>query len=200
MSSDEDIEIDLRDRDDDLPGYDPIDLDDEVDDDDADDADVEDALEEDVDFILALYREDGTPVVTALDVELANDLDELIAQLQRLPGDSGALSLTSVAGEFFAAVRVRGQHVHVVLSDVYAAENWSLARDIVDYLGIDIPEEDDEDGLVGDMDIFADLGVSEMDLEAICSDLDEDSDTLALRVADQIHFGPQARKAARSFD
>ncbi|HET7723079.1 MAG TPA: tRNA adenosine deaminase-associated protein, partial [Propionibacteriaceae bacterium] len=160
---------------------------------------VEDALEDDVDFIMALYREDGTPVVTPLEVELANDLDDLIAHLQRLPGDSGAAALVSISGEFFAAVRVRGRHVHVVLSDVYAAENWSLARDIVDFLGVDIPEDDDEDGLVGDLDLFADQGLSEMDLEAICADWDEDSDTLALQIADEIHFGPQARKVADSF-
>ena len=105
----------------------------------------------------------------------------------------------SIAGEFFAAVRVRGRHVHVVLSDVYAAEAWSLARDIVDFLGIEIPDDDDEDGLVGDLDLFADQGLSEMSLEAICSDWDADSDTLALHVADQIHFGPQARKVAEQF-
>ena len=41
--------------------------------------------------------------------------------------------------------------------------------------------------------MLADLGVSEMELDVLCSE-DEDSDVIALRVADQIHFGPQARK------
>jgi putative tRNA adenosine deaminase-associated protein len=148
---------------------------------------------------MALYREDGIPVATPLETDLANDLDDLIAHLQRLPGDNGASALVSISGEFFAAVRVRGRHVHVVLSDVYSAENWSLARDIVDFLGIEIPEDDDEDGLVGDLDLFADQGLSEMELEAICADWDEDSDTLALEIADEIHFGPQARKVADAF-
>ncbi len=168
-------------------------------DEEEDDDDVEDALEDDVDFIMALYREDGTPVVTPLEIDLANDLDDLIAFLQRLPGDNGASALVSISGEFFAAVRVRGRHVHVVLSDVYSAENWSLARDIIDFLGVEIPDDDDEDGLVGDLDLFADQGLSEMDLEAICADWDEDSDTLALQIADEIHFGPQARKVADAF-
>jgi putative tRNA adenosine deaminase-associated protein len=190
----EDADPDLVDADPDLVDEE-LDADDEVDDDD----DVEDALEDDVDFIMALYREDGTPVVTALDIDLANDLDDLIAFLQRLPGDNGASALVSISGEFFAAVRVRGRHVHAVLSDVYSAENWSLARDIIDFLGVEIPDEDDEDGLVGDLDLFADQGLSEMDLEAICADLDEDSDTLALEIADEIHFGPQARKVAEAF-
>ncbi|MBI4899066.1 MAG: tRNA adenosine deaminase-associated protein [Actinobacteria bacterium] len=205
MADSSDEEYDLGDRGDDRPGLEDADPDvvdadiDTDDDEDEDEDDVEDALEDDVDFIMALYREDGTPVVTPLDINLANDLDDLIAHLQRLPGDNGASALVSISGEFFAAVRVRGRHVHVVLSDVYAAESWSLARDIVDFLGIDIPEEDDEDGLVGDLDLFADQGLSEMDLEAICADLDEDSDTLALQIADEIHFGPQARTVADSF-
>jgi putative tRNA adenosine deaminase-associated protein len=206
MADSSDEEYDLGDRGDDRPGLedaDPVLVDEDVDadEDEADDEDddVEDALEEDVDFIMALYREDGIPVATPLETDLANDLDDLIAHLQRLPGDNGASALVSISGEFFAAVRVRGRHVHVVLSDVYSAENWSLARDIVDFLGIEIPEDDDEDGLVGDLDLFADQGLSEMELEAICADWDEDSDTLALEIADEIHFGPQARKVADAF-
>ncbi len=203
MAESSDEEYDLGDRGDDRPGLEDADpdlVDEDIDtDDDDDEDDVDDALEDDVDFIMALYREDGIPVVTPLEVELANDLDDLIAHLQRLPGDNGASALVSISGEFFAAVRVRGRHVHVVLSDVYAAENWSLARDIVDFLGIEIPDDDDEDGLVGDLDLFADQGLSEMELEAICAEWDEDSDTLALQIADEIHFGPQARKVADSF-
>lgn len=210
--SDDEVVYDLGDRGDDRPGLEDADPDlvtdeeddsddiDDIDDiDDEEDADVEDALEDDIDFIMALYREDGTPVVTPLDMDLANDLDDLIAHLQRLPGDSGASALVSIGGEFFAAVRVRGRHVHVVLNDVYAAEAWSLARDIVDFLGIEVPEDDDEDGLVGDLDLFADQGLSEMALEAICADYDADSDVLALHVAEAIHFGPQARKVAEQF-
>lgn len=204
MADSSDEVYDLGDRGDDRPGLedadpDLVDEDIDVEDEDDDEDDVEDALEEDVDFIMALYREDGTPVVTPLEIDLANDLDDLIAHLQRLPGDNGASALVSISGEFFAAVRVRGRHVHVVLSDVYSAENWSLARDIVDFLGIDVPEDDDEDGLVGDLDLFADQGLSEMELEAICAEWDEDSDTLALQIADEIHFGPQARKVADIF-
>jgi putative tRNA adenosine deaminase-associated protein len=206
MPTDDEV-YDLADRGDDRPGFEDIepldgdddDADDLVDDEDDFD-DLDDATADDVDFVIALYREDGTPVAQALDPELANDFDELITQLQRLPGDAGALGMVSVAGEFFVAARVRGQHVQVILSDVYAAEAWSLARDVVDYLNIEIPEDDDEDGLVGDLEMLADLGLPEMELDLLCSDLDQDSDAIALTVADHIHFGPPARKAAASFD
>ena len=100
MADSSDEEYDLGDRGDDRPGLEDADpdlVDEEIDaDDDADDDDVEDALEDDLDFIMALYREDGTPVATALDIDLANDLDDLIAFLQRLPGDNGASALVSI--------------------------------------------------------------------------------------------------------
>jgi len=209
----EDVEVDdIETDEDDLDDHDD-EIDDDIDDDaedtasgDSDDDDEEDddyddlddASAEDIDFVIALYREDGTPVGQALSVDVANDFDDLITQIQRLPGDAGALGIVSIAGEFFVAVRVRGKHIQVVLSDVYAAENWNLARDVLDYLAIEIPEDDDEDGLVGDVDMLADLGVSEMELDVLCAE-DDDADVIALRVADQIHFGPQARKAADSF-
>ena len=74
---------------DDRPGLDDLEpvvellapLDEAEDDDDEDDY-PDDATEEDVDLVVALYREDGQPVAVALGVELANDLDELIAQLR----------------------------------------------------------------------------------------------------------------------
>lgn len=197
LDADDVEEIDDTDEDDD----DSDDSDDDEDsDDDSDDEydDLDDATPDDVDFVIALYREDGTPVAQALSAELANDFDDLVTQAQRLPGDAGAIGLVSIAGEFFVALRVRGKHVQVVLSDVYAADSWSLARDVVDYLNLDVPDSDDEDGLVGDLDMLADLGISEMELDVLCS-ADEDSDVIALRVADQIRFGPQARKAADTF-
>ena len=226
MSGDDDEVYDLADRGDDRPGLEDVDLeegddssegvegavldpdadDEDEEDDDEDDLDddevddLDDATPDDVDFVVALYREDGSPVAQALSADLANDFDELVVQLQRLPGDAGALGLVSVAGEFFVATRVRGRHVQVVLSDVYAAESWTLARDVIDYLNVEVPDDDDEDGLVGDLDMLADLGLSEMELDVLCADLDEDADVTALRVAEHIHFGPQARKAADSFE
>ncbi|MCB0891880.1 MAG: tRNA adenosine deaminase, partial [Propionibacteriaceae bacterium] len=71
---------------DDRPGLDDLEpavelvLDDDADDDEDDYPD--DATEDDIDLVVALYREDGQPVAVPLGIELANDLDELIAQLR----------------------------------------------------------------------------------------------------------------------
>lgn len=171
-------------------------------DDDSDDADTDDDLDdlddadpEDVDFIVAAYREDGQSMVNALSEELANDLEELIVQLRRLPGDGGAVGLVSLVGEVAVIVRVRGRHVQLMLNDNAAANDWPIARDVADYLGEDIPDDDDDDSEpIGDLGILKDLGISEFDLTAMCEDLDLGSDQLLTEVADKIKIGSQFRK------
>lgn len=181
----------------------PFDLkDDEANDDEVDDDydDLEEAAEDDVDLVVALYREDGRPVAVPLDYDLANDLDELITQLRRLPGDSGADGFVSVAGEFFVICRVRGRTVEVLLSDYLMAADWPLARDVVDYLGEEFPEDDDESAPLGDLDMFAASGLSAFELEAIATDYDEDSDQLLSRIAAKLKVGPQFEAAVEAFD
>ena len=94
--------------------------------------------------------------------------------------------------------RVRGQHVQVLLSDATAAGEWPIARDVADYLGEDIPEEEDEPDPMGDLGILADLGLSDFDLGAILDDLDMGSDEMLLAVADKIKLNPQFRKVAEA--
>ena len=76
---DDDYDADLADRGDDRPGvdeaegddYSALGLDDDFDDDDDDDEDYpDDAGEDEIDLVVALYREDGTPVVQALERSL----------------------------------------------------------------------------------------------------------------------------------
>jgi putative tRNA adenosine deaminase-associated protein len=167
------------------------DLDDDLD-------DLEDAEAEDIDFVIAAYREDGQSMVNGLSEDLANDLEELILQLRRLPGDGGAIGFVSLVSEVAVVVRVRGRHVQVMLSDSAAALDWPIARDIMDYLGEDLPEDDDESEVIGDLGILADFGVSELDLTAMCEDLDLPSDQLLTELADKIKIGPQFRKVVDS--
>ncbi|MEA4945894.1 MAG: tRNA adenosine deaminase-associated protein [Propionicimonas sp.] len=208
-----DFELELPNLGDDRAGLEELDDDLELDgpdDDDEDDADEsdddfddypEDAAEEDIDLILALYREEGQPVVVGLDLELANDLDALMTQLRRIPGDAGALAMVSLATEVFVLVRVRGKKVQVFLSDAGAAADWPIARDVVDYLGIDSPDEDEDTFPAGDLDILVDAGLPDFELEALASEYDEDSAGLLEQIAKKIKFGPEfSRTVSRSFD
>ena len=173
--------------------------DDLEDDDDFDESDLEDAADDEIDFVLAAYREDGQPYVQSLGKDLANDLDELIIQLRRLPGDAGALGFVSLVEEVFVITRVRGQHVQVLLSDAAAAADWPIARDVVDYLGEEPIDEDEEEGEpIGDLGIVADLGLSDFDMGAIIDNLDLSSVEMLVDVADKIKLNPQFRKAVEA--
>lgn len=186
---DEDAEpFDLKEDDADLE-------DDELD----DEEELEDATEDDVDFVVAVYREDGKATAVPLDFDVANDLDELIRQLQRLPGDSGADGFVSVAGDFFVICRVRGRAVEVLLSDITAANDWPIARDVVDYLGEEVPDEDDDSAPIGDLEMFAASGLRAFELEAMATDYDEDSSELLVQIARKLRIGDEFDGAVDSF-
>ena len=181
---------------DDLEDCDELDDPDEGDLDDDDEP--EDAQADEIDFVVAAYREDGQLNVVALAADLANDLEELITQLRRLPGDAGAIGFVSLVEEVLVIVRVRGRHVQVLLNDTAAALDWPIARDVLDLLGEELPDPDDDAESIGDLGIFADLGLSEFDLGAIVDDLDLASDQALMDIADRIKIGPQFRKVAEA--
>lgn len=197
---------DLTDGGDDRPGIDDADVFDEGvddlddgDDDALDDDDYpEDADESEIDLVVGLYREDGAPVATAMAKELANDFDDLCDALRRFPADGGAIGLVSIADEFFVVARVRGQHVQVVVSDATAAGDWPIARDVVDYLGLDVPDEEEDLFPAGDLGMLADLGVSDFDLETLASNYDDDATALLSDLAGKLKFGPQYVRAVQA--
>ena len=175
---------------------DDADLDD--DDDDDDDDDLEDASDEEIDFVIAAYREDGQSLVQALNRDLANDLEELIVQLRRLPGDGGAIGFVSLVEEVFVVVRVRGRNVQVLLSDGGAAADWPIASDVADLLDADIPDPDEDAEPMGDLGILADVGLSDFELGAIIDNLDLSSDQMLIEAAEKIKIGPQFRRVAEA--
>jgi putative tRNA adenosine deaminase-associated protein len=139
---------------------------------------------------VVVYREDGAWQSGVLPERLAADLDGLIQVLRQQPGENGAIGLVNVADEFFVALRVRGDDVRMILSDVTAAVAWDLARQVVDRLGIEAPadEETEEVWPAGDIAIFADLGLDEMEMGALLGDLDAYADEMLLSVADRLGF------------
>lgn len=204
MSDSDELEFELPNRGDDRPGIDELD-DDEVeivDGDDVDDDDdyPEDATEDDIDVVVALYREDGQPVALALDLGLANDLDAMITQLRRVPGDAGAVGMVSIAEEVFVLVRVRGKRVQVFCSDAAAAEDWPIARDVSDFLDAELPDETEDGYPIGDSDILADVGLPDFELEAMAEDYDEDTSALLERIATKVSFGSEFAKVMASFE
>jgi putative tRNA adenosine deaminase-associated protein len=85
----------------------------------------------------------------------------------------------------------------VFLSDVTASVDWVLARQIVEYLELDIPDDEELDQVLpaGDMSIFADLGLDEMELGALSGDLDLYPDEMLSSIAKRLGFGPAFERA-----
>jgi putative tRNA adenosine deaminase-associated protein len=139
---------------------------------------------------VVVYREDGAWQSGVLPERVGANLDGLIQVLRQQPGETGAIGLVNVADEFFVALRVRGDDVRLMLSDVTAAVAWDLARQVVNRLGIEAPPDDAGANVwpAGDVGIFADLGLDEMEMGALLSDLDAYADEMLTSVADRLGF------------
>src|SRR4051812_39786693 len=146
--------------------------------------DTEDSL------AIVVFREDGMWQSGVLPEKVADDLEGLVGVLRQQPGENGAIGLVNVADEFFVAVRVRADDVRMLLSDVTAAVAWDLARQVVERLGIDTPGDDDLEDVwpAGDLSIFTDLGLDEMELGAVLADLDAYADEMLLAIANKLGF------------
>ena len=69
----------------------------------------------------------------------------------------------------------------------------------MDYLGEEPLEDDEDEGEpIGDLGIFADLGLSDFDLGAIVDNLDLSSVEMLIEIADKIKLNPQFRKSAEA--
>lgn len=139
---------------------------------------------------VVVYRENGVWQSATLPARVTDDLEGLIAVLRQQPAEGGAIGLVNVADEFFVAVRVRSDRTQVLLSDVTAAVAWDLARQVVAHLGIGTPGEDDLEDIwpAGDLSIFTDLGLDEMELGALLADVDAYADEMLLAVARRLGF------------
>jgi putative tRNA adenosine deaminase-associated protein len=150
------------------------------------------------DFAVIVYREEDTWQADALPVALTEDLAGLLTALRRQPSASGTIGLAAVGDDFFVAARVVGAEVSVFLSDLTAAVDWPLARQVLGYLDIEVPGDDEDLDQVlpaGDLSIFADLGIDEMDLGMLAGDLDLFPDEALTLLARKIGFGHALERA-----
>lgn len=157
------------------------------------------------DFAIIIFREDDRWDADVLPVAVTADLEGFIRVLRQQPSLAGTIGLAGIDDRFFVAVRVIGSQVSVLLSDIGYALDYALAEQVLEYLDIPVPDEDDLDQVLpaGDLSIFADLGLDEMELAAISSGLDLDSDgedddpvdiTLE-KIATRLGFGPPVKRA-----
>ena len=141
-------------------------------------------------YAVVVFRDAGVWQAGVLPEVLTEDLDGLIAAVRQQPGEAGSFALIDVADEFFVVVRVQQGRVRLLLSDVTAAVAWELAAQVLDALELDLPGEDDLDDVwpVGDLGLFEDLGLEEMELGAILSDVDAYADEMLSALARRLGF------------
>jgi putative tRNA adenosine deaminase-associated protein len=152
-------------------------------------SDESEANAEGVDFVLVAYREEGIWQLEELSEDTVADIDTLVGELRRWPGDGGALGLVSVDEDFFLLVRVQGERMKILLSDVTAGTDWPIARDALEQLEIPVPADDDEQVPAGDLAIVDDLGMGAMDMGALLDDFDLYPDELLGDISRRLGFG-----------
>lgn len=148
-----------------------------------------------VDFAVVAFREEGQWQIGALPHRAAEDLAALSKAVRQQPSESVTLALCSYGDDFFLVLRPDGADMRVLISDATAAREWPVAAQALELVGEDIPEDDDQVAPAGDLDIFADLGMDAMELQAVCTDLEQYPDEMLAQIANRIGFGPQFDRA-----
>lgn len=149
------------------------------------------------DFAIIVYREEDQWEADVLPTAVTADLDGLVRALLRQPSMGGTIGFAGVGDDFFVAVRVLGEDVSLFLSDLTAAVDYPLARQVLEALEIPVPADDELDQVLpaGDMSIFADLGLDEMEIGAISADLDLYPEDAVAGIAERLRFGDVVERA-----
>jgi putative tRNA adenosine deaminase-associated protein len=152
------------------------------------------------DFAVIVYREEDQWEAGALPAAVTADLDAFVRALQRQPSIGGTVGFAGVGDDFWVAVRILGEDVLLFLSDVTAAVEYPLARQVLEALDIPIPADDELDQVLpaGDLSIFADLGLDEMELGAVAADLDLYPEDAVAGIAERLRFGDAVEHALDS--
>jgi len=149
------------------------------------------------DFAIIVYLEEDQWEADVLPTAVTADLDGLVRALLRQPSMGGTIGFAGVGDDFFVAVRVLGEDVSLFLSDLTAAVDYPLARQVLEALQIPVPADDELDQVLpaGDMSIFADLGLDEMEIGAISADLDLYPEDAVAGIAERLRFGDVVERA-----
>lgn len=149
------------------------------------------------DFAVIVYREEDQWEADVLPTAVTADLGGLVQALRRQPSIGGTIGFAGVGDDFFVAIMVFGEDVSLFLSDLTAAVDYPLARQVLDALEIPVPSDDELDQVLpaGDLSIFADLGLDEMELGAISADLDLYPEDAVIRIAERLRFGDAVERA-----
>ena len=142
-----------------------------------------------LDIAVAAWHEEGRWTLGLL--PNPNDLGQIISRLKSQQTNGGAIALISIDEEFFIVIRVLGSHISFFLSDATAALDYEVAEDLLEIADIPIPDDDEEPQPIGQVEILADLGLSGMEISALCDDEELFPDEQLEAIANRLGFGEQ---------
>ena len=151
-------------------------------------------------FAVAAYRDSGRWRVEPLPPAVLTDLGVLLQALRSQPPEGGPFVVALIDDEFFLVARQDGPRISLLLSDMTASVEYPLAEQALGRLGEDPPEDDELDELwpVGDLDLFADLDLSEDEMEQILDDMDAYPDEMLETIVDRLGIADEYAQATES--
>lgn len=147
------------------------------------------SITNELDIAVAAWHEDGRWTLGVLPDP--TDIAQIITSLKSQQTNGGAIALISIDEEFFILIRVLGSHISLFLSDATCAFDYPVAEELLDIADLPMPEDDDEASPIGQIEILADLGMSGMEISALCDDAELFPDEQLEAIANRLGFGDQ---------
>ncbi|OQO92954.1 tRNA adenosine deaminase-associated protein [Saccharomonospora piscinae] len=143
-------------------------------------------------FAVAVVREDGRWRCGRLDDTTLTELDTAITELRKLRSTGAVFGLLAVDDEFFVIIRPSPGGAALFLSDAAAALDYDIAADVLDLLRAEAPDDDDDVVWpVGDLEILADVGMPEPELEVIVNEIELYPDEQLQMIAQRCGFADE---------
>lgn len=151
-------------------------------------------------FAVAGFRDGGQWRVEPLPPAVLGDLGLLVSALRSQSPEGGPFVVANIDREFFVVARQDGARVSLLLSDMTAAVEFPLAEQVLARLGEDPPSDDELDEVwpIGDLDLFADLGLSEDEMEEILDDMDAYPEEMLDDIVDRLGLEDEYGRAVAS--
>ncbi|WP_297006726.1 tRNA adenosine deaminase-associated protein [uncultured Corynebacterium sp.] len=159
-------------------------------------------------FVVAAHLFDGVWTLRVLQRSVPDGLDPLLAELRAMRAEGVLLGLVSVDDDWAALVRPAPGGARLLVGDSTVAlededdpevDGVRLVLDILDYLGVDAPTDDEIEDAddpdapwpEGDFSVLADLGVGEQSLSVLFDDAEIYASDQLLSVAGDLGFGDE---------
>jgi putative tRNA adenosine deaminase-associated protein len=151
-------------------------------------------------FAVAAFRDGAQWRVEPLPPTVLDDLGVLLSAVRSQPPEGGPFVIACVEDEFFVIARQDGRRISLLLSDLTAAVEFSLAEQAMARLGEDPPADDELDEVwpVGDLELFTDLGLGEDEMEDILDDLDALPEEMLDAIVDRLDLSDEYRRATEA--